>query len=515
MKKMKKKNPFFFNIPIGVLTDSYKATHFAMYPKANKMVAYGEFRNSFEKNKDDDRIVLYGIRYFVENYLEHRWTIEDVERSEHFYKTHNVGNTPFLFPKDLFLKFIKENNGYFPIKLEALPDGTVCHVHTPVFQITAEKEFARLVTFFETLLCHVWYPSCVATLSRMSKDYIQEAFDKSVDDSSRFLLNSRLHDFGFRGVTTLEQSMIGGVAHLLNFEGSDTMSACYYAQYHLNGGRPVGTSIPATEHSIMTSWKTEKEAILNTIDVFGSGLFATVMDSYDYDRALNVIVPQCKEAKEKKGGFWVMRPDSGDPVTVIVQAMKAGEKTFGVTKNSKGFKVLNGCSAIQGDGINKDTIKAILNAVHQEGFSAQNVAFGMGGGLLQKVNRDTMGFAVKLNFVEYADGAKRDVMKMPKSDPNKISLPGILRVRRGKDGQELIFPRDPNDHTYEEDDLLRPVYDCKPIPGVFKEEFSDIKVRVERDWNKSPKKYDPISKEMRTKISHWTEAQKKLLSENN
>lgn len=44
------------------------------------------------------------------------------------------------------------------------------------------------------------------------------------------LLGSRLHDFGFRGCTCVEQSVIGGVAHLLNFNGTDTMSAAYYAQ---------------------------------------------------------------------------------------------------------------------------------------------------------------------------------------------------------------------------------------------------------------------------------------------
>ena len=55
-------------------------------------------------------------------------------------------------------------------------------------------------------------------------------------------------------------------------------------QFELNGGEPVGTSIPATEHSVMTAWHTEKAAIENMIDHFGDGLFACVMDSYDYMR---------------------------------------------------------------------------------------------------------------------------------------------------------------------------------------------------------------------------------------
>ncbi len=55
------------------------------------------------------------------------------------------------------------------MKIEALPEGTVAHVHTPVYQITARGEYTLLCTFLETLLTHVWYPSCVATLSRMTK----------------------------------------------------------------------------------------------------------------------------------------------------------------------------------------------------------------------------------------------------------------------------------------------------------------------------------------------------------
>lgn len=84
-----------------------------------------------------------------------------------------------------------------------------------------------------------------------------------------------------RGCTSVEQSTIGGCAHLLSFVGSDTMSAAYYAQFVLNGGRRVAQSIPATEHSVMTAWPSEKAAIEHMIENFGSGIYACVMDSYD------------------------------------------------------------------------------------------------------------------------------------------------------------------------------------------------------------------------------------------
>lgn len=502
-----------FDLPMGVMTDSYKASHFKMYPEAKKMVAYGEFRSPAQFNKSDQRFLFFGIRYLVDTWVARKWTMEDVEKAELFYKTHNAGFTDFAFPKDLFTKFVKENDGHFPIKIEALREGTVVHTHTPVYQMITKEPYSRLCTFLETLLTMLWYPTTVATLSRMIKDHVEEAFEKSVDEEAYFLLNSRLHDFGFRGCTGVEQAMIGGAAHLINFDGSDTMTACYYVQFGLNNGKPVGTSIPATEHSVMTAWKTEREAILNTMEEFGTGTYATVMDSYDYTRALEKIVPSVKEVKLKKGGFWVFRPDSGDPVEAILMALKAGEKVFGATKNKKGYKVINGAGCIQGDGINIDNVKQILDAVLKAGYSAQSVAFGMGGGLLQKLNRDTMSFATKLSYIHCATGEKRDVMKLPKSDSAKISLPGCLRVKRDqKTGLEYVYPKDADDDSYDEDDLLRPVYDHRPLENVW-DDFETIRQRVATEWKKAPRQHNPISKELESKIESWTAAQRQLLAQ--
>ncbi|KAK3285682.1 hypothetical protein CYMTET_6723, partial [Cymbomonas tetramitiformis] len=154
-------------------------------------------------------------------------------------------------------------------------------------------------------------------------DIIEEAFEKTVDEGKTSpLIGSRLHDFGFRGCTCVEQSVLGGVAHLLNFDGTDTMSAAFYAQFKLNGGTPVGQSIPATEHSVMTSWRTEQAAIENMIEHFGEGLFACVMDSYDYSAALREVLPVIREKKLGKGGFMVLRPDSGDPVEAVLEGLR-------------------------------------------------------------------------------------------------------------------------------------------------------------------------------------------------
>mmetsp|Transcript_10482 Transcript_10482/g.21655 ORF Transcript_10482/g.21655 Transcript_10482/m.21655 type:complete len:562 (+) Transcript_10482:93-1778(+) len=484
--------------PIGVMTDSYKATHFQMYPEALSMTAYGEFRAQYKDVPcDDDRFVFYGIRHCIENIVNRPWTVADVEAAEQFYNTHNVAFTPYPFPKDLFLKFIAENDGYFPVQIQALPEGTVAYVRTPCFVITAEGEYSRLCTFLETVLDMVWYPSCVATLSRFVRDVVEDAFNKSVDEEAFFLVDSRLHDFGFRGCTCIEQSVLGGAAHLLNFGGSDTMSACYHVQQHLNEGRPVGTSIPATEHSVMTAWKDEEAAMTNEIAMYGHSLYACVMDSYDYDNALNVVLPAVAEQVKAKGGTIVLRPDSGDPLTQVLKGLRAAEKTFGVTTNNKGFKCLQNSAVIQGDGVNYESVKEILAGVMDAGYAASNVAFGMGGGLLQKMNRDTMSFATKLSHIVDMDGTHRDVMKTPKTSSAKISLPGRLFVGR-QGGVPLVYPAEAEECAGMEP-VLKVVYDKRPVPGAF-DDFDTVRNRVKEQWAALPAKGTVLSAKLQQKI---------------
>ncbi|KAJ3329160.1 hypothetical protein HDU76_008502 [Blyttiomyces sp. JEL0837] len=496
-------------IPPPLLTDSYKTTHAAIYPEAQKMVAYGEFRRSFEKDPKDSRIVLYGIRYVIENHIAVQWTENHVKDAELFFSTHYAALNPndpearkFPFPKDLFLEFIKEYNGYFPVKIESLPEGSVIYPHTPAYQITAVGKYSRLVTYLETLLTMLWYPSTVATLSRRCKDIIEEAYKETVDHDAFVTLDSRLHDFGFRGCTSVEQSVIGGCAHLLNFEGTDTMSAAYYAQIHLNEGRPVATSIPATEHSVMTAYPTEKGAMLKLIELYGNGLCACVMDSYDYMNALTNILPSIAKQKTQRGGVLVLRPDSGDPVEVVIQALEAAEKVFGAQVNKKGYRVINGCTVIQGDGISHVTIGQILVAAKAKGFAAQNCAFGMGGGLLQKVNRDTMSFATKLSHITYKDGTKRDVMKMPKTDSTKFSLPGeLMVVRNESEGTHLVYPKD-SKHYLDSDkgeNAMKVVYDHGPVLEQWPS-FDEVRARLRHEWSLAPKNVDVISDELKSKI---------------
>jgi len=224
------------------------------------------------------------------------------------------------------------------------------------------------------------------------------------------------------------------------------------------------------------------------------------MDSYDYVNALSHILPAIIKQKTEKGGLMVLRPDSGEPSEVVLLALTKAESVVGATVNKKGFKQLNGLSVIQGDGVNYNSIRHIIDTFLKAGYSAANVAFGMGGGLLQKVNRDTMSFATKLSYIKTPDGHRRDIMKKPKSDAGKVSLPGILKVKRVH-GVPTVFTSTEEDNDPE--NILETLWDCGPVANHKWETFDEIRERVQQGWKTVPKLYDPISEELRHKIAAW------------
>ena len=183
-----------------------------------------------------------------------------------------------------------------------------------------------------------------------------------------------------------------------------------------------------------------------------------------------------------------------------MQALKAADSVFGSHVNDKGYRVLTGCGVIQGDAMTLERIPVVLQRMMEEGYSAENCAFGMGGGLLQKIDRDTMSFATKLSHIVYADGHSRDMMKTPQEDSGKISLPGILAVKR-VDGIPTAFPAE---MVHPEENLLKVVYDRGPCVDLQWEKFSDLRDRVRSEWSRLPKVYNAVSAPLQAKIEKLT-----------
>ena len=431
---------FNFKRNLCLNTDSYKVTHWLQFPEgATHSSYYVESRGG-----DYDELMVAGIK-FIQTVLEQGITVEDVERANKVYKAHFGAD---YFNYDGWMKIATEFNGIIPLKIKTVDEGTIVPVkHVLAVVENTVEGFHWLPGWFEMFLLRaVWYQTTVATVSYHCKKAIVEYYDKTSDltGADRALsIKTRLHDFGGRGVSSEESAGLGGSAHLYNFIGTDTVEALVFTQELFNDENLMpGFSIPAREHSTTTCYghQDEMKAYENSITQFGKGIYACVMDSYSYKNAIRAISrDDVKDFIISQGGTFVARPDSGNMVDNIMFALKEFGDTFGYTVNSKGYKVLHpSVRIIQGDEINShEDIRRVLNWMEANKWSAENVAFGMGGGLLQKPNRDTLKFAMKMSAIKI-NGKWIEVYKAPEGAEWKKSKKGLLTLIWTKDGYQTV-----------------------------------------------------------------------------
>jgi nicotinamide phosphoribosyltransferase len=419
------------NQNILIDTDSYKASHWLQYPPGT----IGLFNYMESRGGKYDRTVWFGLQYLLQEYLSKPITVAQVQEAETFFKVHGL---PFNTAD--WMRIATELGGKIPLRIKAVPEGMVVPTHMPL--LTAESthpDFFWVVGWFETMLMRMWYPVTVATQSWHLRKTIEKYLAETSDNTDG--LPFKLHDFGSRGVSSRESAAIGGAAHLVNFQGSDTVVGVVLANETYNAGM-AGFSIPAAEHSTITSWGKDREvdAYANMIAQFSKpgSIYAVVSDSYNIWKAIDHLWGEkLRDQVIKSGGVLVVRPDSGDPVVTVNNALVHLDMKFGSKVNSKGYKVLNYVRVIQGDGLNEATIEAIMKSAKIAGYSVDNIAFGMGGALLQQVNRDTQKFAFKcsavhtrIDFGEFVSGFEwKDVFKDPVDDHGKKSKAGRIGTK--------------------------------------------------------------------------------------
>jgi len=419
-------------------TDSYKVSHWLQFPKGSEYAYY-----YIESRGGTDKLKFFGLQAILKKILSYVPSGYTIDYAEKFWNTHGLP-----FNKEGWLQL--RRLGYYPLEIKAVKEGGIYKPGQPLVTIeNTDPRFFWLPGWIETRLLQLWYPTTVCSRSWKCKKVIKEFLQKTGDISG---LPFKLHDFGYRGVSSQESAELGGMAHLVNFMGTDTVAGIFAAQeyygnndvykFYQQNGYPKGKleeyfkdnmygfSIPAAEHSTMTSWgiEGEKDAYENMLDRFAKpgSIVAVVSDSYDLKNAVeNIWGNELKQKVLDSGATIVIRPDSGEPKKIVVRTLKQLDRLFGSDINDKGYKVLNpAVRVIQGDGIGSDNdIREILEAVANNGFSADNLAFGMGGGLLQQVNRDTFKFAMKCSAIR-VNGEWRDVCKKPADAPWKASKAG-------------------------------------------------------------------------------------------
>jgi nicotinamide phosphoribosyltransferase len=418
-------------------TDSYKTGHWAQYPAGTTAVhSYIESRGGIH-----DRTVFFGLQYILKEYFSRPVTADDVALAAEICTAHGVP-----FNRAGWQYVVDRHAGRLPVRICAVPEGTAVPTHNVLATIeNTDPACPWLTSYLETALLRLWYPTTVATNSWMAKQLIRGFLEETGDPAG---LPFKLHDFGARGVSSLESAMLGGMAHLVNFQGTDTLSAVLGARTYY--AEPMaGFSIPAAEHSTITSWGRDGEAAAyrNMLRQYArpGAVLAVVSDSWNLAQAVRTIWgDELRQEVIDSGAVLVVRPDSGDPTSVVLETVAGLDRAFGSELNAKGYRVLRHVRVIQGDGITARSIRAILTALKGHGYSADNIAFGQGGALLQGVNRDDQRFAMKCSAVRI-DGHWRDVFKDPATDPGKRSKAGRLTLlRRGAtfrtlrdDGAEL------------------------------------------------------------------------------
>jgi len=402
-------------------TDSYKVSMNRQYPVGTTGVySYIESRGGRY-----DRTVFFGLQAFIKEYLLVPITQDDIDIADELLTAHGEP-----FNRAGWQYILDKHNGYLPVVIRAVPEGTVVPVKNVLATIeNTDPECFWLTTWLETaLLRAIWYPTTVASQSYTIKQVILDYLERTGDTSG---IDFKLHDFGARGVSSFESAGLGGAGHLINFMGTDTITGILCAMQYYNAG-VCGFSIPAMEHSTVTSWgrENEVEAYRNMLNNYAKpgAILACVSDSYDvYNAASKLWGEELRQQVIDSGAVVVIRPDSGDPVTINRDLIQILDQKFGSTVNTKGFKVLNNVRLIQGDGVNELTIRGILGAFMALGYSADNIAFGMGGALLQALDRDTQKFAMKCSSVQI-NGEWIDVQKDPVTDPGKKSKAGRVQL---------------------------------------------------------------------------------------
>lgn len=421
-------------------TDSYKVSMWKQYPTGTEYV----YSYIMSRGGKYDVTEFLGVQALAKE-LAKPITKEDIDLAEKIWTLHGEP-----FNRAGWDYILAEHGGKLPLRIRAAKEGSIVPTKNVLAIIeNTDPKCYWLTTWVETAaLRAIWYATTVGTVSWHIKQVILSYLEKSGDPSS---IGFKLHDFGARGVSSQESAAIGGAAHLVNFMGTDTISGVLHVM-DVYGGDVAGFSIPAAEHSTITSWgrSNEVDAYRNMVKQFGGAgkIVAVVSDSYDIYNACKLWGTELKDDVINSGATVVIRPDSGDPLVVLPNMLRILGETFGTTTNAKGYKVLNNVRVIWGDGINASSLSSILRVVVDlHGYSADNIAFGMGGGLLQQCDRDTLKFAMKCSAVgireyRFAKGMDdegtmtwRGVSKNPITDPGKSSIEGRVVLKQDRWGK--------------------------------------------------------------------------------
>jgi len=487
----------------ALLCDFYKISHRNMYPKGTEMV-YSTWTPRASRMKGVDHVVNFGGQAFIKNYLidffEEAFFSRPKEEVVAEYKrllTHALGvpNPDASHIEEL------HDLGFLPISIKSLPEGTLVPLRVPMLTIqNTDPKFFWLTNYIETLAsCELWQAMTSATIAGEYRKILDKYAFKTVGDNGFVMFQG--HDFSMRGMSSLQSAITSGMGHLLSFAGTDTIPAIQGAESVYNANiekQLVGTSIPATEHSIQCAFEDDVEYLTHMMTkVHPTGPVSIVSDGYDFWQVIREVIPSLKETILARDGGpesldkVVIRPDSGDPVLIVCGdpngktelerkgAVEALWDIFGGSVTEKGYKLLDShIGLIYGDAITLRRCEEICERLEAKGFASINAVFGIGSYTYQYNTRDTFGFALKSTLC-VINGKEKQIFKDPKTDNGiKKSQKGKVVVYRDLQTGKITFADNLglNDSIYMRKDGKN--IDC----DMLKEIYRDGKLLIDDDF---------------------------------
>lgn len=441
-----------------IQADFYKMSHYNMYPLGTNKI-YSNFTPRKSRIKGVDEVVVFGIQYFIKEYLIKQWN----ENFFHKPKNEVIKQYKTMMDQTLGLDSIKIEHieqlhdlGYLPIKIKALNEGTLCPIGVPALTITNTVDHCYwLPNYLETILStSIWQAMTSATIAYNYRKLLNKYALETTGNTE--FVQWQGHDFSMRGMSSLETACISGASHLLSFTGTDTIPAISWLEKYYNADSSkelIGASVPATEHSVMCMGTKdgEIETFSRLLDTYPKGILSVVSDTWDLWEVLTQFMPKLKEKILAREGKLVIRPDSGDPVDILCGYANSEHMfidkiynqdepeykgviellwdCFGGTINKQGYKVLDiHVGAIYGDSITLERAEEICKRLKLKGFASTNVVLGIGSYTYQYNTRDTFGFAMKATYGE-VNLEPLEIWKDPITDNGtKKSAKGLLYV---------------------------------------------------------------------------------------
>lgn len=480
-------------------TDSYKLSHFKMYPEGLTHVE-SNYTNRKSRVEGINHVVQFGLQAWLKDLTENfeRFFAADKEA---VIKEYKEATSTFVSP-GFTLDHIEDLHdlGYLPVQFSAVPEGTLVPIGVPSILIkSTHDDFAWLVNYLESdLSAGIWHPSTVATLAWK----LRQTFEAAALETGGALdaVDFQCHDFSYRGQVNREAAMASGAAHLLSFKGSDGVPTVPWINYYYpgNGDELIAASVPATEHSVMCvgGQEDEIETFRRLLKQFPTGILSVVSDTWDFYKVLTEYLPLLKDEIMARDGKLVIRPDSGDPADIICgtdhAAVPASQRapgfalarpeesgaiellwdTFGGTVNDAGYRELDShIGLIYGDGMFEGRIKDINARLATKGYASVVWVAGIGSYSYQMITRDTFGSAVKATFA-IVHLEKRNIQKDPKTDDGtKKSATGRLAVAHKMNGNLYLIQGATDEQI--KNSVIQPVWEN----GKFLKEYSFVDTR--------------------------------------